>query len=203
MAERPTAEARRTSFHHHPKPATRPHRATPAPYQPPMSPHVQQMPGYYRPHGPQLNTEAQTVSTYPRVRVRPRPSHSPCTPTAQDNEESPRPTAAASPLDSTACTQGHVHAHAQGHGPARGFWWQRCTHTQLWELQKWARAKPSLAGLVHRPRRKSAENHPLLMLHVAWEAMLADPLHPQGVDRREIPTPQDGLYVLRRLQETL
>ena len=71
------------------------------------------------------------VSAYPS-----RPAHSLWTPTAQDYEDSPMPTAAASPHDSTARSYAHAHAHAQGHGPARGPWWQRWTHKRLWELQK-------------------------------------------------------------------
>ena len=40
----------------------------------------------------------------------------------------------------------------------QGQWWQRWTHTQLWELRKWARGEPSLEGLVHRPGKGSVEN---------------------------------------------
>ena len=75
---------------------------------------------------------------------------------------------------------------------------------QLWELGKWAGAEPSLEGLVHRPRKGSMENRRLQpaggwMPQAAWEAMLADALHPQGVH----PAPEDHPYVLRRLRETL
>ena len=41
------------------------------------------------------------------------------------------------------------------------------------------------------------------MPQAAWEAMLADALHPLGVHPRNLPAPQDHPYVLRRLQETL
>ena len=121
---------------------------------------------------------------------------------AQDYEESPGPTAGASPHDST--TRTHAHAHTHANGP----WWQRWTHTQLWELRKWAQAEPSFEGLVCRPRRELAEKRQIRpawgrMPQAAWEAMLADALHPQGVPPRELPAPQDHPYVLRRLQETL
>ena len=144
----------------------------------------------------------------PCVRVRPRPAHSPRTPMAHDYEESPKPTAAASPHFSTARTHAHTHAHAQGHGPARGPCWQRWTHTQLWELRKWARAEPSLEGLVRRLCRETMENRRLQpavgwMPQDAWEAMLADALHPQGVHARQLPTPQKHPHVLGRLRETL
>ena len=94
-------------------------------------------------------------------------------------------------------------------------WWRRLacagtwvTQTQLWELRKWARAEPSLEGLVHRPRKGSAENPRLQpagvwMPQAAWEAMLADAPHPLGVHPRSLPAPEDHLYVLRRLRETL
>ena len=98
------------------------------------------------------------MSTSPRVCVGPRPAGSPRTPTAQDYEDCPRPTGAASPHDSTARTHAHAHAHAQGDGPACGLWWQRWTHTQLWELWKWAQAETSLRGLVRRPCRETTEN---------------------------------------------
>ena len=117
--------------------------------------HIQQMPRYGRHRESQPNPEAETVRAYPRVHIRPRPRF-PRTPTAQVYEEYPRPTTASSPRDPITPT--HAHSSAQGHGPAQGQWWRRWTHTQLWELQKWARAEPSLEGLVHRPRKGSAEN---------------------------------------------
>ena len=129
---------------------------------------------------------------------------SPRTPTAQDYEDSPRPATATSPHDPITL----IHAHSSAQGPAQGQWWQRWTQTQLWELLKLARAEPSLEGLVHRPRKGSVENCRLQpaggwMSQAAWEAMLADALHPQGVRPRNLPTPQDHPYVLKRLRETL
>ena len=41
------------------------------------------------------------------------------------------------------------------------------------------------------------------MPQAAWEAMLADALHPQGVHPRKLPATQDHPYVLKRLWETL
>ena len=41
------------------------------------------------------------------------------------------------------------------------------------------------------------------MPQAAWEAMLADALHPLGVRPSNPPAPQDHPYVVRRLQETL
>ena len=41
------------------------------------------------------------------------------------------------------------------------------------------------------------------MPQVAWEAMLADALHPHGVQPHSLPAPQDHPYVLKRLRETL
>ena len=41
------------------------------------------------------------------------------------------------------------------------------------------------------------------MPQAAWEAMLADALHPLAVHPRNLPAPQDHPYVLRRLRETL
>ena len=153
----------------------------------------------------QPNSEAETVRTYPRVCIRLRP-HSLRTPTAQDYEESPRPATATSPHDPITPT--HAHSSAGGHRPAHGQWWQRSTHTQLWELQKWARAEPSLEGLVLRPHKRSAEScrpQPLggWMPQAAWEDMLADALHPLGVHPRNLPAPQDHPYVIGRLRETL
>ena len=142
---------------------------------------------------------------YPRVHIRP-PSRSPRTPTAQDYEDSPGPPTATSPHDPI--TPSHAHSSAPGHGPALGQWWQRWTHTQLWELRKWARAEPLLEGLVHRPRKGSVENCRLQpagvwMPEAAWEAMLANALHPQGGHPRNHPAPQDHPNVLKRLRETL
>ena len=162
------------------------------------------MPRYHRHGESQPNPEAETVPAYPRVHIRLRP-RSPRTPTAQDYEESPRPATATSPHDHVTAT--HVNSSAQGHGPTQGQWWRRWTHTQLWKLRKWARAEPSLEGLVHRPPRGSVENRRLQsvggwMPQAAWEAMLAD-VHPLGVYPRNLPAPQDHPYVLRRLRETL
>ena len=151
------------------------------------------------------NPKAQTVRAHARVHTRSRP-HSPRTPTAQDYEESPRTATATSPHDPVTPT--NAHSSAQDRGPAQGQWWQRWTRTQLWELRKWAQGEPSLEGLVHRPRKGSVENSRLQpaggwMPQAAWEAMLADALHPLGVHPRNLPAPQDQLYVLRRLRETL
>ena len=77
----------------------------------------------------------RVVSTCPRVYVRPRPTDSLRTPTAQDYEDSPGPTAAASLHDSTRRTHAYAQAHAIGHRRALGPWWQHWTHTQQWELQ--------------------------------------------------------------------
>ena len=41
------------------------------------------------------------------------------------------------------------------------------------------------------------------MPQAASEAMLADALHPLGVHPRNLPAPQDHLYVLKRLRDTL
>ena len=41
------------------------------------------------------------------------------------------------------------------------------------------------------------------MPQAAWEAMLADALHPLGVHPRNLPAPPKHPYVLRRLRETL
>ena len=163
------------------------------------------MPRYRRQRESQPNPEAENVRAYPRVHIRPRP-HSPRTPTAQDYEESPRPATATSPHNPITPT--HAHSSAQGHGPTQGELWRCWTHTQLWERRKWARAEPSLEGLVHRPRKGSAENRRLQpaegwMPQAAWEAMLADALHPQGVHPRNLPAPQDHPDVRRCLRETL
>ena len=99
--------------------------------------------------------EAETVRPYPRVHICQR-RRSPRTPRSQDYEDFPGPATATSPHDPITPTQ--AHSSAQGHGPAQGQRWQRWTHTQLWELRKWARAEPSLEGLVHRSRRRSVEN---------------------------------------------
>ena len=219
MAERAAAEAQRTSSRHLPKPApqaqgpppTGPERrqglpaASWPPYQPSVSAHIQRMPRYCRRRESQANPEAETVRAHPRVHIRSRP-HSPRTPTAQDYEESPGLATATSPHDPVTPT--HAHSSAQDRGPAQGQWWQRWTHTQLWELRKRVRAEPSLEGLVHRPRKGSVENCRLQpvggwMPQAAWEAMLADVLHPLGVQPRNLLASQDHRYVLRRLRETL
>ena len=62
--------------------------------------------------------------------------------------------------------------------------------------------------MVHRPRKGSVENcrlQPAIgwLLQAAWEAMLADALHPLGLNPRNLPAPQDHPYVLGRLRETL
>ena len=95
------------------------------------------------------------MRAYARVHTRPRP-HSLRTPTAQDYEESPRPATVTSPHNPITPT--HAHSSTKDRGPAQEQWWRRWTHTQLWELQKWAQADPSLEGLVHRPRKGSVEN---------------------------------------------
>ena len=215
MAEPAEAKARRTLYRHHSKPApeaygpppTGPEQrqgqstASPPPYQHPMSAHVQQMRRYRRPHWSQPNPEAETVRAYQLVCVRPL-SCSPRTPTAQDYQDSPMPTTATSPHDPA--TRTHAHTSAQGHCPAHGQWWQGSTHTQLWELQKLARAEPSLEGPLRRPRRGSAENCRLQpaggwMPQAAWGAMLAIALHPQKVHPHSLPAPQDHPYDLKRL----
>ena len=212
MAERAAAEARRASSHHLPKPAPQAHgplqgppAAPPPPYRPPMTAHMQRMPHYRRRRESPPNPEVETVRAHPRVHIRVHP-HSPRTPTEQDYEESPRPATAAGPHDPITPT--HAHSSAQDRRPAQEQWWQRWTHTQLWELRKWARGEPSLEGLVHRPRKRLVENCRLRpaggwMPQAAWEAMLADALHPLGVHPRNLPAPQDHPYVLRRLRETL
>ena len=108
------------------------------------------MPCYRRHRESPPNPEPETVRAHPRVHIRARP-HSPCTPTEQDYEESPRPATATGPHNPVTPTQ--AHSSAQDRGPAQGQWWQCWTHTQLWELRKWARGEPSLEGLVHRPRK--------------------------------------------------
>ena len=219
MAERATAEARRALFCHPSKPASQAHKqpltrqeqrqgppaASRPPYQPSMSAHMQQMPRYRRHRKSQPNPEAETVRAYPRVPIRPRP-HSPRILTAQDYDNFPGPATATSPHDPITPT--HAHSSAQGHGPAQGQWWQRWTNTQLWEPLRWAPAEPSLEGLVHRPRKGSVENCRLRpagkwMPQAACKAMLSDALHPQGVQPRNLPTPQDHPCVLKRLQKTL
>ena len=219
MAERAAAEVRRASSRPLSKPApqahtpslTRPKQsqgpaaASPPPYQTSMSAHVQRMPCYRRNRESQPNPEADTVRVYPRVHICPRP-HSLRTPTAQDYEKSPRPATATSPHDPITPT--HAHSSAQGQGTTQGQWWRRWTHTHPWELRKWARAERSLEGLVHRPRKGSTENCRLQLVagwmpEAAWEAMLANVLHPQGVHPRNLPAPQDSPYVLRHLRETL
>ena len=219
MAERAAAEARRTSSRHPSKPAPQAHgppltgpdrrdgtpAASPPPYQHSMSAHIQHMPRYRRHRESKPNPEADTVRAYPRVRIRPRP-HSPRTPTEQDYEVSPRPATDNSPNDPITPT--HAHSSAQDRGLAQGQWWQRWTHTQLWELRKWVWTEPSLEGLVHQPRKGSVENSRLQpaggrMPQAAWEAMLADALRPLGVHPRNLPVPHDHPYVIKRLRETL
>ena len=219
IAEPVAAEARRTSSHHLSKPApqahgpppTRPERrsgppaASPPAYEPFMTAHIQRMPHYRRRRESPPNPEAATVRAHPRVHIRARP-HSPRTPKEKDYKQSPRPATATGLHDPVTPT--HAHSSAQDRRPAQGQWWQRWTHTQLWELRKWARGEPSLEGLVHRPRKGSVEICRLRpaggwMPQAAWEAMLADALHPLGVHPRNLPAPQDHPYVLRRLRETL
>ena len=158
-----------------------------------MTAHIQRMPRYRRCRESPRNPEAETVRAYPRVHICWRP-HSPRTPTVQDYEESPRPATATGPHDPVTPT--HAHSSAQDRGPAQGQWWQRWTHTQLWGLRKWAGGEPSLEGLVHRPRKGSVGKCRLRpaggwMPQAAWEAMLADALHPLGVQPRNLPAPQD------------
>ena len=205
IAERAAAEAERNSSRHLSKPApqahgpppTRPERrqgppaASPPPYQPSMTAHIQRMPRYRHRRESPPHPEAETVRTHPRVHIRSRP-HSRRTPTIQDYEKSPGPATATGPHDPVTPT--HAHSSAQDRGPAQGQWWQRWTHTQLWELRKRARGEPSLEGLVHRPRKGSVENCRLRpaggwMPQAAWEAMLADALHPLGVHPRNLPAP--------------
>ena len=134
IAERAAAEAPRTSSRHLPKPApqahgpppTRPERrqgppaASPPPYQPLMTPHIQRMPRYRRCRESPPNPEAETVSAHPRVHIRARP-HSSRTPMEQDYEESPRPATATGPHDPVTPT--HAHSSAQDRSPAQGQWW--------------------------------------------------------------------------------
>ena len=136
MAERAAAEARRTSSPHLSKPApqahgplpTRPERrqgppaASPPPYQPSMTAHIQRMPHYRRRRESPPNPEAETVRAHPRVHIRVCP-HSPRTPTEQDYEESPRPATATGPHDPVTPT--HAHSSAQDRRPAQEQWWQR------------------------------------------------------------------------------
>ena len=170
-----------------------------------MTAHIQRMPRYRRRRESPPNPGAETVRAHPRVHIRARP-HSPRTPTEQDYKESPRPATATGPHDPVTPT--HAHSSAQDRKPAQGQWWQRWTHTQFWELRKWARGEPPHEGLVHRPRKGSVENCRLRpaggwMPQAAWQAMLVDALHPLGVHPRNLPAPQDHPYVLRRLRETL
>ena len=151
MAECAAAEARRTSSHHHSKCAPKAHRqpptgpeqrqgqpaASPPPYQPLMSVKIRQMPSYRRPRGTQPNPEVESVSAYPRIRIRSRP-RSTRMPTAQDYKDSPGHATATSPLDSTSHSHVHAHSLAEGNGPALGVWSQRWTNKQLRELRKCA-----------------------------------------------------------------
>ena len=169
MAERAAAEARRTSSRHLSKPAPQAHippptgperrqdppAASPPQYQPSISAHIQRMPRYHRRRESPPNPEAETVRAHQRVHIRSRPD-SPRTPTVQDYEESPRPATATSPHNPVTPT--HAHSSAQDRSPAQKQWWQRWTHTQLWKMRKWARAEPSLEGLVYRPHKGSVEN---------------------------------------------
>ena len=160
-----------------------------------MTAHIQRMPRYRRRRESPPNPEAGTVRAHPRVHISARPN-SPRTATEQDYEESPRPATATGPH--CPVTPTHAHSSAQDRGPAQGQWWRRWTHTQLWELQKWARGEPSLEGQgsVENCRLRPAGGW---MPQAAWEAMLADALHPLGVHPRNLPAP----HVLRRLRETL
>ena len=132
MAERTLAKARRTSSRHLLKPApqaqglppTGPERrhdppaASPAPYQPSMSAHIQRMPRYRRrckSTQPRGGDRARTPAS-PHLRAPPLPAE-------QDYEESPRPATATSPHDPVTPT--HAHSSAQVRGPAQGQWWQR------------------------------------------------------------------------------
>ena len=81
------------------------------------------------------------------------------------------------------------------------------TSMQLLELRKWARAEPSLEGLVYRPHRESQKNRRLQpaggwMPQDAWEPMLADALELRGVHLHNLSAPQDHPYVPSRLCET-
>ena len=170
-----------------------------------MTAHIQRMPRYRRRRESPPNSEAETVRAHPRVHIRARP-HSPCTPTEQDYEESPRPATATGPHDPV--TPIHAHSSSQDRRPAQEQWWQRWTHTQLLELRKWARGEPFLEGLVHRPRKGLVENCRLRpaggwMPQAAWEAMLADALHPPWSPPPQPPRAPGPPYVLRRLRETL
>ena len=97
MAERAAAEGKRTSSRYLSKPTAQAHvpsptgperrqgppAASPPPYQPSMSADIQHMPRYRRRREFQPSPEAETVRTYQRTHIRPRP-HSPRTPTAQE-----------------------------------------------------------------------------------------------------------------------
>ena len=100
-----------------------------------MTAQIQRMPRYRGRRESPPDPEAETVRAHPRVHIRARP-HSLRTPTVQDYEESPRPATATGPHDPVTPT--HANSSAQDRGPAQGQWWQRWTHTQLWELRKWA-----------------------------------------------------------------
>ena len=218
MAERAAAEARLTSSRHPSKPAPQAHdpprtrpeqrQGEPAvslpPYQPSMSVRIQRMPPYGRHHKTPTQPGGEDRARVPAGPYPPTPPL-PTEPHRTGLRGLPGPATATSLHDPTTPT--HAHSSAQGHGPTHGQWWQRCTHTQLWELRKWARAEPSLESMVHRPRKGSAENcrlQPagLRLPQAAWEAMLADVLQPQGVHLRNLIAPQNHSYVLRHLQET-
>ena len=164
IAERATTEARRTSSRHLSKPApqahgpplTRPERhqgppaASPPPYQPSMTAHIQRMPRYRRCRESPPNPEAETVRAHPRVHIRAGP-HSSRTPTEQDYEESPWPATATGPHGPVTPT--HAHSYAQDRGPAQGQWWQRWIHTQLSELQSGPREGPPSRAWSGGPAR--------------------------------------------------
>ena len=94
MAERAAAKARRASSRHLSKPAPQAHgplptkpeqrqgppAASPPPYRPPMTAHMQRMPHYRRRRESPPNPEAETLRAHPRVHIRVHP-HSPRTPT--------------------------------------------------------------------------------------------------------------------------
>ena len=213
MAERAAAEARRTSSRHLSKPApqahgplpTKPERrqgppaASPPPYQPSMTAHIQRMPHYRRRRESPPNPEAETARAHPRVHIRVRPN-SPRTPPEQDYEESPRPATATGPHDPFTPTR--AHSSAQDRRPAQEQWWQRWTHTQLWELRKWARGEPSLEGLVHRPRKGSVENAGSGWRGGGCRRPHGKPCWPMR-STPATPPRQNHRYVVRRLRETL
>ena len=145
------------------------------------------------------------MRAHPQVHIRARPN-SPRTPAEQDYEESPRHASATGLHDPVTPT--HAHSSAQDRGPAQGQWWQRWTHTQLWELRKWARGEPSLEGLVHRFRKGSVENCASGRRGGGCRRPHGKPCWPMRSTPWEStpatsPRPKDHPYVLRRLRETL